>query len=136
MQRKSELLTVFPSWSHLDRQSMRDFRQAATLFATPIEICEEIAPRQDWFSIAQGSIRRSDYVVLILTANSAASAHCQTEVSYATSIGIETLIWIPRLAQTVPEWARDAERLGEHAIDARQAVAATLMMLNRPLRRT
>ena len=92
------MTTIFPSWSHRDNKALSDLRLAAGGLPTPIMVCEVIPPLEDWMRVAQENIRRSDCVILILTANSAISPHCEQEVSYAVSIGKETLIWAPQTA--------------------------------------
>lgn len=128
------MITIFPSWSHLDQEAMSDLRRASREFVTAIEVCDEIAPRHDWLSIAQDGIRRSDCVVLILTANSAASVHCKKEVLYAGSVGKRTLIWAPGPAPVTPEWVGTAGWLGGQRVDAKQVLAIILGIQNVSLR--
>lgn len=134
MTRKDNMTTIFASWSHLDDKALSDLRSAAGDLSNPVEVCKVIPERKDWMRVAKEYIDRSDCVILILTANSAASLHCKREVAYAASIGKETLIWAPEIAPPTPDWARNATWLREQAIDAVQALTTTLMMLSRSLR--
>lgn len=115
-------MRIFPAWSHLDREALHSLRRVATEFSASIEICEEIPPRLDWLRIARNNIRHSDYVLLVLTTNSASSTHCEQEVSYAEAIGKTTLIWTPAGAPAPPEWVRRSRWLSTDPIDARQAL--------------
>jgi hypothetical protein len=133
---EGDLTTLFPSWSHLDRDARDRLREAAKDAYSPMQVWDVIQPRQDWFRIAQDSIRRSDCVVLILTVNSAASLHCEREVSFAHRLGIRTLIWAPMLDLSVaPEWAGHARWLSSEAIDARRAATTILNIINEPTER-
>jgi hypothetical protein len=130
---KGQMIRIFPAWSHLDREPMSKFRIAATNSSTPVDVCDEITLRQDWLNIALTNIRRSDCVVLVLTANSAKSVHCGREISYAHALGKAILIWAPGIAPMTPEWARDAIWLRDQPINAAQAVADVILILTRSL---
>ena len=129
------MATLFPVWSHFDRAELNNLRRAAARLSPRLELCDEIPRRQDWFSIARRNIRRSDCVLLILTANSVSSPHCRKEISYAARMRKRTMIWTPvEPFSPAPDWARDAGWLSQHAIDARHAVAAILKNLHRSAR--
>jgi hypothetical protein len=118
------VITIFPVWSHLDRAHVDDLREAANAFPDALQICEEIQLRNDWLSIARRNIRRSDCVVLVLTANSAVSGYCEWEMSYANSIGRRALIWVPTgTGPATPEWAVTAVKLNELPMNAEEAAA-------------
>lgn len=128
------MTTIFASWSHRDDKPLFDLCSAARGLPHPVEVCEVISERKDWMRVAKENIDRSDCVILILTANSAASPHCKSEVAYAVSIGRRILMWAPQKTLPAPDWAKQAIWLSEEAIDAPQAVTTTLMMLNASLR--
>lgn len=125
---------IFPAWSHLNREDMGALRAAASNAPNPVEVCDEITPREDWMSVASANIRLSDCVLLILTADSAISRHCAEEVSFAHSIGKPTLIWSPGEGPTPPDWASHAICLSPSPIDAAQAVVRTVVILSRSSR--
>lgn len=126
------MTTIFPAWSHLDRESMLALRDAVSRSSYPVQMCDEIAPLTEWMAIAEKSIRDSDCVILILTVNSANSRNCKWEVSYAREAKKPTLIWVPAQAPNLPAWASHATWLNSAPIDASEAIARTIRLMALP----